>query len=289
MARFWYSGVVFSSLEVHGSPFGEVLASMACWYDRLDRYGADRFGTSLVPRFALTKQLGDYHIKAIYSKAYRNPHVDNIALFPAVRPEETTIYEFEVGRQMSENWLVTANIFDVEINDPIIYTYYGANEYTNYEKTATRGVEVSSLYKKGASSLKFTYAYYIPREQEVDQYAVPGRSKTNLGVANHKFTLLASYSPYKNVFVTPSLTYHTSKYGIANWDGDYIYEKLDPTLVANLSLLFKDLFNKKGMDLSFTIHNLFDEKYIYSQAYQEDYGLIPGPSRAFTMNLRYTF
>jgi outer membrane receptor protein involved in Fe transport len=101
--------------------------------------------------------------------------------------------------------------------------------------------------------------------------------------------LLASYSPYKNVFVTPSLTYHGSKYGITDYTSDYVYEKLDPTLIANLSLLFKDIFNKKGMDLSFTVHNLFDEKFLYSQPYTDYYGLIPGPSRAFTMNLRYTF
>ena len=91
------------------------------------------------------------------------------------------------------------------------------------------------------------------------------------------------------MFVTPSLTYHTSTYGITDYTSDYVYEKLDPTLIANLALLFKDMFNKKGMDLTFTIHNLFDEKFLYSQPYTDYYGLIPGPSRAFTMNLRYTF
>ncbi len=246
-------------------------------------------GTSLIPRAALTKQLGDYHIKAMYSKAYRNPSMINIgerdAAVAVIKPEETTIYEFELGRQMSENWLVTANVFDLEINDPIVYI----DVYRNYEKSASRGVEVSSFYKKGTSSLNLTYSYYIPREQKIDPYVVPGRSKTNLGIANHKFTLLASYSPYKNMFVTPSLTYHTSKYGITDYTSDYVYEKLDPTLIANLALLFKDMFNKKGMDLTFTIHNLFDEKFLYSQPYTDYYGLIPGPSRAFTMNLRYTF
>jgi outer membrane cobalamin receptor len=248
-------------------------------------------GSNFVPRAALTKQLGDYHVKAIYSKAYRNPHIRNIRYNQQVKAEETTIYEFELGKQMSKNWLVTANVFDMEINDPIIYTRFGDQYYTNFEKTGSRGIEISSLYKKGTSSLNLTYAYYRARENEVTEYAVPGDSKSLLGVANHKLTLLASFSPYKNMFVTPSMTYHSSKYRIDYPSGgsDYSYEKVDPTLITNLSLLFKDLFDKEGMDLSFTVHNLFDEDIEYSQPYQEDYGMIPGPSRAFTLNFRYSF
>ena len=252
-------------------------------------YAGDKF----IPRAALTKQLGDYHIKAMYSQAYRTPNMRVISErrggVSFIKPEHTTIYEFEVGKQMTENWLITANIFDVEINDPIIY--YAAG-YANYEKTGSRGIEVSSLYKKGTSSLRMAYSYYLSRENEVGPYAVPGHRRDHAGIANHKFSLLASFSPYKNVFITPSLTYHSSKYGIVDWynvDGDYAYDKLDPTLIADLSLLFKDLFNKEGMDLSFTIHNLFDETMQNSQCYQDYYGPMPGPSRAFTMNLRYTF
>lgn len=246
-------------------------------------------GSKFVPRAALTKQLGDYHIKAIYSQAYRNPSILNIAANSDIKPEKTTIYEFELGRQMTDNWLVTANVFDVEVDDPIIYYYSGSSNYTNFKKVASRGVEVSSIYKKGTTNVTLSYSYYRMRENEVDEYIVPGHDTMALGIPSHKLTLLASFSPYKNVFITPSLIYNSSKYGVTDYTSDYVYKKIDPTLLANISLLFKDAFNKKNVDLSFSIYNLFDERYEFAEPYLGGYSPLPGPSRTFTMNLRYKF
>ncbi|MHC4363969.1 MAG: TonB-dependent receptor plug domain-containing protein [Planctomycetota bacterium] len=39
-------------------------------------------GSNFVPRVALTKVFGKYHVKGIYSKAYRNPNIMNIAYNP---------------------------------------------------------------------------------------------------------------------------------------------------------------------------------------------------------------
>jgi outer membrane receptor protein involved in Fe transport len=233
--------------------------------------------------------MGDYHFKAIYSKSYRSPSIMNIAYNTEIKPEETTIYEFEAGKQISDNLLLTANVFDVEICDPIVYFYGGTSNYTNFDRVGSRGIEFSGIYRKDTTNISLTYSYYKARDNEVTEYSVPGHNGLLLGFPAHKLTLLASVSPYKNVFVTPSLTYVSSRYAVTNYTTDYVHERLDPKLLTNVSLLFKDAFKKEGLDVSFSVYNIFDENYDFIEPYLGWYGPVPGPSREFVLGLRYRF
>ena len=246
-------------------------------------------GSKFVPRVAWTKVFGKYHAKAMFSQAYRNPSVMNIAYNPMIKPEETTTYEFEVGVRPTENLQLTANAFDMEIKNPIVYFYSGSSNYTNFDETGTRGVELAANYKKDECDLVLTYSCYKAKHNKVSEYAVPGHSGNLLGFPQHKLSLLASFNPCKDVFITPSLTYFGSRYAVTNYTSDYVYEKLDPKLLTNVSLLCKDAFKKKGLDLSFSVFNVFDEKYDYIEPYLGWYGPIPGPSRAFVFELMYRF
>jgi len=246
-------------------------------------------GSNFVPRVALTKVMGKYHIKALYSKAYRSPSIMNIGYNTNIKPEETAIYELEAGAQLSENWLLTANVFDVKITNPIVYSYSGTSNYANFDRTASRGIEFSGLYKKGTTDVMLTYSYYRARDNKVDEYNIPSHGSMLLGMPSHKLSLQASVSPCENLFVTPSLTYFSPRYAVTGYGTDYEYKRLDSKLLTNISMLFKNAFNKKGLDLSFSIHNIFDEEYNFVEPYLGWYGPVPGPSREFIIKLMYRF
>ena len=246
-------------------------------------------GSSFVPRVALTKTFGKYHVKGLFSKSYRSPSIMNIAYNSSIKPEKTTIYEFEAGAQVSDNLLLTANVFDVEISNPIIYFYSGGSGYVNFKNTGSRGIEFTGNYKKDKTDITLTYSFYRAQHNRVDEYTVPGDKGALLGFPNHKIGLLASLEPRENLFITPSLTYFSSKYGVTDYGTDYVYEKLDPELLTNVSVLNKNAFGKKGLDLSFSVYNIFDEGHNYVEPYLGGYGPMPGQSRTFVFSLMYRF
>ena len=248
-----------------------------------------QFDSDFVPRVALTKVMGDYHIKAMFSKAFRSPSIMNIAYNADIKPEKTTIYELEVGKKVSDRLFLTANVFDVEIIDPIVYSYSTSSLYTNFEKTGSRGIEFSGIYKGDKTNINLTYSFYKAKDNEVSDYAIPGEKDLLLGFPAHKFSLSMSHSPCKDIFITPTLTYYSSRYAVTGYGADYVYEKLDSRILTNISFLYKNAFEKKGLDLSFSIYNIFNEGYDFIEPYLGGYAPIPGPSRAFIFKLSYEF
>ena len=85
------------------------------------------FPSSFVPRIAVTRAFRKVHFKALYSKAFRTPSVENINLGMNIRPEKTTTVEFETGWNVTESWSLIANVFDITTTDPIVYFYDGSD------------------------------------------------------------------------------------------------------------------------------------------------------------------
>ena len=134
-----------------------------------------------------------------------------------------------------------------------------------------------------------TYSFYEATGNTVTDYEVPDEKDLLLGFPAHKLSVLASFSPAENVFVTPSLTYYGTRHAVTSYDSDYVYEKLDPIILTNISLLFKDMFAKKGLDFSFSVYNIFNEHFDFVEPYLGDYAPMPGPSTEFVFKLTYSF
>ena len=246
-------------------------------------------GYKLVPRFALTNTFGDYHVKLLYSKAYRSADVMNIVQNEDIKPEETTIYEVEVGARLSDSLTVTANAFDVEIEDPIVWHEEEASVYSNYKRTGSRGIELAANYKKDIYDVGLTYSWYEASDNKVDVYAIGNENDLLLGFPAHKVSLYASVNPAKDLFITPTVTYHSPKYAITSYGSDYVYEKLGSSILTNICLLKRNAFGRKGLDLSFSIYNLFNEDFHFIQPYIGWYAPVPGPSRTFMFTASYRF
>src|SRR5262249_41851671 len=67
------------------------------------------FGSSFVPRAGLTKVVGRWNFKLLYSQAFRAPGIENLNLNPTIQPERTNIVEAEVGVAISDHQALTVN------------------------------------------------------------------------------------------------------------------------------------------------------------------------------------
>ncbi|HEY6876375.1 MAG TPA: TonB-dependent receptor, partial [Polyangiales bacterium] len=61
-----------------------------------------QFGSAFAPRLALSKVLGDFHVKALAAQAFRSPGFENINLGRDIKPERLLVLEMEVGYRITQ-------------------------------------------------------------------------------------------------------------------------------------------------------------------------------------------
>jgi outer membrane receptor for ferrienterochelin and colicin len=257
------------------------------------------YGISFVPRVAATAALGDFHSKLIYSKAFRAPGIQNINDFqpkfsnnPSIKPENTTVIELETGYDFTRKLSLSANIFDITIQDPIIY--YSDDEdfdaYDNFARTGSRGVELELNYKdKKWGYGNMAYSLSMANDNQVNIYDVPGHKEVLLGFPLHKFSLKSSINITENFSINPSIIFWGSRFGYDTLqDEKPVIKEFSPELMVNLNLLYHDLF-LKGLDLSLGGYNLLNQTYYFIQPYNALHAAIPGPGTEFSLNLGYSF
>ncbi|MCB4792667.1 MAG: TonB-dependent receptor plug domain-containing protein [Elusimicrobia bacterium] len=257
-----------------------------------------QFGSSFVPRFALTKVIGNFHFKVLYSKAYREPSIENIALNPEIKPENTTVSELEAGYQLSKNQFVTANIFNINIEKPIVYGVdpgTAIEAYYNYDKVKTQGAEFEYRLKYEKWYTTINYAYYEAMDNTVTSYEVTGNKDELLGFSPHKASLNSSFSLTNNLSVNPSLVYISERYGYYTYDytsnpaGDPVLKKFDPVTFANLYFHFNNFVSVSDLTFGIGVYNILDSEYAFIQPYNGGHAPLQGPSREVVTKLTYKF
>lgn len=249
----------------------------------------ESFGSSFVPRIAFNKIFDKLHLKALYSFAFRAPGIKNIDGNPTndLKPEKTNVLEVELGYQLTENIFLTANAFQIQIKDPIIYfvdTTYGEG-YRNFDKTGTMGFEVEFLYRETFGSFNLNYSYYKNNKNNVSDYTVLNNENALIGFPQHKLNFFANIKLFSNFSINPSLTYLSKRYGYKNYNGEQ--KEFDPVFLMNLNFLYKNIA-ETGLDLSFGIYDIFESKYSFIQPYFGSHAELPGPSREFLLKLSYS-
>ncbi|MDA3867868.1 MAG: TonB-dependent receptor plug domain-containing protein [Salinivirgaceae bacterium] len=267
------------------------------------------YGSSFVPRAALTKAFDKFHYKVLVSQAYRNPGISNynsngkaiLGGVPGVgeiQPEKTTVMELELGYKPIKTLLITANLFDMTIDKPIVYFYteeFG-DGYQNYDQTGTRGIEVDVKYSGNWGNINATYSHYMQADKnKVDTYAVPESfdQEAMVGFARDKATLYATFNVWKGLSVSPWVVYTGKKYGwTPEWDddeGDAVWDinrEFDPTINLNVFVNYKNLFIDK-LSLGAGVYNIMDEEMFFVQPYNGAHTALPDASRSYRVKLSY--
>ena len=145
--------------------------------------------------------------------------------------------------------------------------------------------------KKDIYDIWLTYSWYEVTDNKVASTTIPGEDDLMLGSAAHKVSLYASVNPWKDFYITPTVTYYSPRYSLVDGDNSFVYGKIGSSMLTNISLLKKNAFGFDGMDLSFSVYNMFDEDFKFIQHNTGDYGSgpTPGPSRTFIATLSYDF
>ncbi len=259
------------------------------------------FGDSFVPRAAYTKAFGRFHVKALYSSAFRAPGLEDVNLAAPggpIRPERTYDGEVELGYQASDHWYAGANAFYTVIKDPIVFyaTQNGASQYyVNFPQTGTEGVEAELRMKYAWGKLDLNYSYYTswsiftdsPMNQ-VPLYDVPNDPSLLAGFPAHKVSLNGHFVLWKGLSLNPSGNFLSPRYG--QWSGDGLGNGIGsygPALwLLNLYVYWQDFF-AKGLDLGAGVYDLLDQRYAYLQPYQSGHAPLPGPGREILAKLAY--
>lgn len=251
---------------------------------RFDKH--EVFGSSFVPRLAVTRAVGKYHFKFLASMAFRAPVQENIDLQPDIKPEKTTGLELELGAQLSSSAYASFNLFNISIKDPI--SYYnpspGQDGYANFDKTGTRGAELDLQMRGGWGFVHGSLSYSQAANNQVPLYSVPGNDKYMMGFPNLKLALNASFDIGLGLRFNPSFVATGPRYGMPN--GQKV-EQMPSVALFNLWVAFKD----GDWDASVGVLNLTGTRYDFAQGYRRLDGSggppVPGQGREVAFRLGY--
>lgn len=289
------------------------------------------------PRVGITKKINNLHMKFLVTDAYRLPTLGNLYysfdgtyevspdstsiynLGRGLKPEKTLVLEFEAGYQFSNKVLVTANIFDMTIRDPIVYYYYqdelvrqiygaqsGVYVYQNFEKAGTRGFELDFRFQDKWGYLNANYSFYsVGNKPRIDAYSVSTfnrdpllREELNTGsllaFPKHKLNISWLYNITKDFSVNVTSTFFGQRYGYDvdifgpgpfDVDGKLIKERF--TYLTNFYFRYQNLFTR-GLTAGVGVYNVFNQDYNYLQPYFGEMPPLPSASREFNFRISYT-
>lgn len=290
------------------------------------------------PRIGITKKINRFHMKFLVTDAYRLPTLGNLYysfdgtydvdpdstriynLGRGLKPEKTLVLEFEAGFQFSDKTILTANVFDMTIRDPIVYYYFqdetvrkiygdqsGLFVYSNFDKAGTRGFELDFRFQDKWGYLNANYSYYsVENKPRIDAYSVSTFNrdpelreevKTGylLAFPKHKLNLSWLYNINKDftVNVTTSLIgdrygYDVDVYGTGPNDVDGKLIKQRFLYLTNFYLRYQNLFTK-GLTAGIGVNNIFNQENDYLQPYFGELPPLPGSSRELSLRVSYTF
>ncbi len=268
---------------------------------RVDRH--EQFGSNTVPRLSITKEYERSHFKLLASKAYRAPAIANIDRNAAARaqgyeieeiqPEETTVYEFEAGYKVSDNFHATLNLFHTTIDDPIVYFVDDASNlegYANAKRAGTQGIELATQWIEDWGYLNMSYSYYERISGDATTYEVPNHSSDFLGFSRHKVTANSHIEMSDRFALNSSLIVYGGRFGYESVDlnGSPQLSQFDPAFLLNTSVSYR-VPQADGVKISVGIANILDEDYAYIQPYNNLHAPLGTLGREYWLKLVYAF
>jgi outer membrane cobalamin receptor len=285
---FWYftggkRSIDYGNSAIFFEGVAETLLGTFSAGARYDKH--EKFAPAFSPRLAWTKALDFCHLKAVYSRAFRAPGIDNLDANPDLKPEKTSVAEVEAGFQPASDFYLAASVFDIRIDKPIVfYVQNGAQRYGNYGETGTHGLELTARVKKDWGYATLGYSHYAAYDNKVAFYS-SGGSGALLGFARNKVTLNSSFNVSRNFSVNPSGVFYSGRRG---YYAAGAARRFADKLQANLNFQLDGLAGGK-LSLGLGVFDIFDSGYAYLQPYNGAHSPLPAPSREVRAKLNYKF
>ncbi len=253
----------------------------------------EEFGSMFAPRVGLTKAWKKFHGKALYSRAFRSPSIEQINFGSNIRREKTDVFEVEVGWTPTAHLFFVANYFDIRIKDPIVYAFdssTGEDSYLNLGKMGSRGTEFEFRMREKWGSLSLNYSYYHSAYTSTHAYSPPSGGSRYVGFPSHKWTFSGSWELFENLTLHPSIiviserpAYQTVSAGT----GTSEISELDPEAVVNLFIRYRSAF-LKGLNIGLGFYDLFNVGHAFVQPYDGYHSPLPGSAREVALKIEYS-
>ncbi len=266
-------------VEVSSRKFVDVTAGA-----RLEHHSS--FGTSFVPRLALTKVYEGFHAKALVAQSFRAPGIENISTNPDIKPERGTTYELELGYLFLPSLFASLSVFKIDITDPILYEPHETYDlYVNGARSGACGLEAEVRLKGRPGWASLGYSFYTAGwcAEQPEQFSVPGHDDAVLGFANHKVVLTGALEVLPSLDVSPTITFFSRRW--------YLDAEGAPALTPASVLV--DLFVTyrgkalRGLSVGVGVHNLLAQKFDYLQPYAGGKLPMRGFDRELTLRVGY--
>jgi len=253
----------------------------------------NRYDDAFVPRIGITREFKKLHLKALYSRAFRAPSIQNIDIGINIQPEYTNVIEFEGGFQISKDAYFTLNAFHMQTEKPIVYFVDpsdNSDAYANLSKTGTDGVEFVFQYKKKWGGFDVNGSYYQSQDgTDLLIYQVPGQDQIHLGLATYKANCIFRIMLSPTLQFGTNITWLSSRYGINRVDANDEtpnYKKYPNFNLLNAHLEYR--FKKtKGLTARLSVRNILDEKEIFIQPFNSHHAPLPGMQREVQLKITY--
>lgn len=256
------------------------------------------FGGAFNPRIGITKKLGIVNFKLLYGSSYRAPVIENIQTsFGKIKPEQSNTFEFETAINLNKNMFLSVSLYDITTKNSIQYfvssdtAIVGLPEgYKNVGKSGSQGIGLEYKYKSALGFITANYSYYTVGNKNLDSAnRISLNRNSSLGIANHKFTILASLNIGKYIYLSPSVNFIGNRYGYSSVDSlrNGVISLYKPKTQFNLYAGTQNLTN--GLSFGIGVYNLTDERIEYLQAYNSLHAPYPGMGRELVVKLSYTF
>lgn len=283
--------------------FGEVLVAnkvanfiVGARYDK-----HSQFGDAFVPRFAVTKVIDQWHFKGLLSRAFKAPVINNFEVNEDIKPEFTNVSELEVGYQINDHMVITANGFLIKITDPIVYGYDPESDeefYFNLGTASTIGAELDFKINYDWGYINSSYSFYKNNNTEVkehefygDEHPYVAQSDKSLlrGFPAHKVVVTSGIDINDKIIVAPSFIFNSKKVGL--YSQEEFWEKyedadFDPNLIFNLAIHYEPIENLR---ISLGAYDILSQKYTTANAYDAGYQGTPTMGQEFTIKAAYQF
>ena len=245
------------------------------------------FEPVLVPRAALTGIFGVFHTKLLYSMAFKAPTIYNLQVNPAIKPELVQVGEVEVGLTIAKKLQWNANLYYMKVKNSIAYFQNGVTEnFYNFSKSGTYGVETELKYKDNFGFLALSYSYYNILKSTVPIFQFADSTISAYpAFANHTVKLNGSIKIIPNFYFNPSGIFYSRRY-YYNQDGSDA--SFSPCVLLNAYLNYNNAFTK-GLTIGVGVYDLLGVNFKFPQAYNSGYSPLPGPGREIIIKLSYQF
>lgn len=249
---------------------------------------------AFVPRFAITKAFNNFHLKALYSRAYKIPTIQNInASLGAIKPEKLQVIEFEAGVRLSKAFTFNINVFDNQLTNPIVFGYNNltaAEEYFNKTLIYNRGAEAEMSFRTKRITAQANFSTYYNIKNEVTETFIDTvQTKELAGLARFKGSFYLSLSLPKNWFINTNLICNSERSSYVYTDSLFTnleLKTISPRAILNFSVSKSNFFIPQ-LKFDLLINNLLNQDYYYANALDNGFNLLP--DQRFELSVRLTY